>query len=144
MSFIFYIFLWAKCPSKPHCLHGLVCTNRWHQVLPVIVHHRTVTDSMARHEHITFYRKSKYSVTNCKGLRNRCHYLQHRELNIVVGKSKLPISSSLAHFSPLLDIGLSKFLPSRSIFGYSDPAPASSASQIYSPSGLRASYTTFI
>jgi hypothetical protein len=30
-----------------------------------------------------------------------------------------------AHYSPLLGIGLSNFLPSRSIFGYSLPASAS-------------------
>jgi hypothetical protein len=29
--------------------------------------------------------------------------------------------SSSAHYSPLLDIGLSNFSPSRSIFGYSHP-----------------------
>jgi hypothetical protein len=34
-------------------------------------------------------------------------------------------SSSSAHHSPLLDISLSNFSPSRSIFGYSHPAPAS-------------------
>jgi hypothetical protein len=33
-------------------------------------------------------------------------------------------SSSSAHYSPLLDMGLSNFSPSRSIFGYSHPAPA--------------------
>jgi hypothetical protein len=34
-------------------------------------------------------------------------------------------SSSPAHYSPLLDISLSNYSPSRSIFGYSHPAPAS-------------------
>jgi hypothetical protein len=33
-------------------------------------------------------------------------------------------SSSSAHYSPLLDIGLFNFSPSRSILGYSHPAPA--------------------
>jgi hypothetical protein len=33
-------------------------------------------------------------------------------------------SSSSAYYSPLLDIGLSNVSPSRSIFGYSHPAPA--------------------
>jgi hypothetical protein len=33
-------------------------------------------------------------------------------------------SSSSAHYSPLLDIFLSNVSPSRSIFGYSHPAPA--------------------
>jgi hypothetical protein len=32
--------------------------------------------------------------------------------------------------SPLLDIGLSNFSPSRSIFGYTHPAPASRPAQI--------------
>jgi hypothetical protein len=36
-------------------------------------------------------------------------------------------SSSSALYSPLLDIGLSNFSPSRSIFGYWHPAPASRA-----------------
>jgi hypothetical protein len=39
----------------------------------------------------------------------------------------------------MLDIGLSNFLPSRSIFGYSHPAPASRPAQIVTPPGLRAS-----
>jgi hypothetical protein len=34
-------------------------------------------------------------------------------------------SSASAYYSPLLDIGLSNVSPSRSIFGYSYPAPAS-------------------
>jgi hypothetical protein len=33
--------------------------------------------------------------------------------------------------------------PSRSIFGHSHPAPASRPAQIFTPPGLRASYTTF-
>jgi hypothetical protein len=49
---------------------------------------------------------------------------------------------SSAHYSPLLDIGISNFSPSRSIFGYVHPAPASRPPQIVTPSGLRASYTT--
>jgi hypothetical protein len=52
-------------------------------------------------------------------------------------------SSSSAHYSPLLDVGLSNFLPSRSIFGYSHPAPASRPAQIVTPPGVRASHTTF-
>jgi hypothetical protein len=40
-------------------------------------------------------------------------------------------------------IGLSNFSPSRSIFGYSYPAPASRPEQIVTLPGLRASYTTF-
>jgi hypothetical protein len=52
-------------------------------------------------------------------------------------------SSSSAHYSPLLGIGLSNFWPSRSIFGYAHPAPASCPAQIVTPPGLRASYTTF-
>jgi hypothetical protein len=55
----------------------------------------------------------------------------------------LSSSSSSAHHSPLLGIGLSKFSPSRSIFGHSHPAPASRPAQVVTPSGLRASYTTF-
>jgi hypothetical protein len=49
-------------------------------------------------------------------------------------------SSSSAHYSPLLDISLSNFSPSRSILGYSYPAPASRPAQIVTPPGLRASY----
>jgi hypothetical protein len=45
-------------------------------------------------------------------------------------------SSSSAHHSPLLDIGLSKFSPSRSILGYSHPAPASRPAQVVTPPGL--------
>jgi hypothetical protein len=52
-------------------------------------------------------------------------------------------SSWSAHYSPPLDIDLSNFSPSRSILGYSHPAPASRPSQIVTPPGLRASYTTF-
>jgi hypothetical protein len=48
------------------------------------------------------------------------------------------VSSSLsAYYSPLLDIGLSNLSPSRSIFGYSHPAPASRPEQIVTPPGLR-------
>jgi hypothetical protein len=50
---------------------------------------------------------------------------------------------SSAYHSPLLDIGLSNASPSRSIFGYSHPAPASRPAQTVTPPGLRASYTTF-
>jgi hypothetical protein len=42
-----------------------------------------------------------------------------------------------------LGIGLSIFSPFHSIFGYSHPAPASRPTQIVTPPGLRASYTTF-
>jgi hypothetical protein len=52
-------------------------------------------------------------------------------------------SLSSAHHSPLLDIGLSNFSLSRSILGYSHPAPASRSAQIVTPPGLKASYTTF-
>jgi hypothetical protein len=52
-------------------------------------------------------------------------------------------SSSSAHYSPLLDIGLSSFSPSDSIFGKSHPAPASRPAQIVTPPNLRASYTMF-
>jgi hypothetical protein len=52
-------------------------------------------------------------------------------------------SSSSAHDSPLLDIGLSNFSPSRSILGYSHPAPASRPAQIITPPGLRASHTSY-
>jgi hypothetical protein len=52
-------------------------------------------------------------------------------------------SSSSAHYNPLLDIGVSNLSPSRSIFGYSHPAPASRTAQIVTPPGLRTSYTTF-
>jgi hypothetical protein len=45
--------------------------------------------------------------------------------------------------SPMLDIGLSNFSPSRPILGYSHPAPTSRPAQIVTPPGLRASYTTF-
>jgi hypothetical protein len=45
---------------------------------------------------------------------------------------------SSAHCSPLLD-----YSPSRSIFGYSHPAPASRPAQIFTPPSLKASYTTF-
>jgi hypothetical protein len=52
-------------------------------------------------------------------------------------------SSSAAHYSPLLDIGLSNFSPTRSILSYSHPAPASCLAKIVTPPGLRAFYTTF-
>jgi hypothetical protein len=51
-------------------------------------------------------------------------------------------STSSVYYSSLLDIGLSNFSPSRSIFGYSHPAPASRPAQIVAQPGLRASYTT--
>jgi hypothetical protein len=38
-------------------------------------------------------------------------------------------SSASAHHSPLLDMGLSYFSPSRSIFGYSYPTPANHPAQ---------------
>jgi hypothetical protein len=47
---------------------------------------------------------------------------------------------SSAHYSPLLDIGLCNFSPSRSIFSYSHPAPACRPAQIVTPPDLRASY----
>jgi hypothetical protein len=53
-------------------------------------------------------------------------------------------SSSSAYYSPLLDIGLSNLSPSRSIFGYSHPAPASRPAQIVTPSGLKASYYVYL
>jgi hypothetical protein len=43
-------------------------------------------------------------------------------------------SSSSAHYSPLLDIGHCNLSPSRSILGYSHPAPASYSAQIVTPS----------
>jgi hypothetical protein len=49
------------------------------------------------------------------------------------------LSSSSAHYSALLGIGLSNFSPFRSISGYSHPAPASCPAQIVTPPGLRAS-----
>ncbi|PZC81774.1 hypothetical protein B5X24_HaOG212218 [Helicoverpa armigera] len=52
-------------------------------------------------------------------------------------------SSSSAYRSPLLDIGLSKCTPLRSIFGFSHPAPASRLAQVIAPPCLRTSYTTF-
>jgi hypothetical protein len=55
----------------------------------------------------------------------------------------LSSSWSSAYYSPRLDIGLSNLSPSRSIFGYSHPAPASRPAHIVTPLGLRASYTTF-
>jgi hypothetical protein len=48
-----------------------------------------------------------------------------------------PSSSSSAYYSSLLDIGLSNFPPSCSIFGYSHPAPTSRLAQIVTPSGIR-------
>jgi hypothetical protein len=53
-------------------------------------------------------------------------------------------SSSSANCSPLLNIiYFSNFSPTRSIFGYSHPAPASRSAQIVTPPGVKASYTTF-
>jgi hypothetical protein len=49
----------------------------------------------------------------------------------------------ISPLDPLLDKGFS-FSPPCSIFGYSHPAPASRPSQIVTPPGLRASYTTFM
>jgi hypothetical protein len=56
----------------------------------------------------------------------------------------IPTSSSLSscHHSTLPDIDLSNSLPSRTIFGYSHPAPASHSAQNVTPPDLRASYTT--
>jgi hypothetical protein len=68
--------------------------------------------------------------------------LPRREWSVVMYVYMLSSSSS-AHYSPLLDIGLSNLSPSRSILGYSHPAPASRPAQIVIPSGLRTSYTTF-
>jgi hypothetical protein len=45
----------------------------------------------------------------------------------------ISVSSSSAYHSPLLDIGLSNLSPSRSIFGYSHPPPASRPAQIVTP-----------
>jgi hypothetical protein len=49
-------------------------------------------------------------------------------------------SSSSAYHSPLLDIGLANVSPSRSIFDYSHPAPASRPAQIVTPPGLIGMY----
>jgi hypothetical protein len=54
----------------------------------------------------------------------------------------LSSSSSSVHYSPLLNIRLSNFSPSRSIFGYSHSAPASRHAQIVTPPALRASTFT--
>jgi hypothetical protein len=53
-------------------------------------------------------------------------------------------SSSSPHHSSLLDKGLSYCSTSRSIFGYSHPAPSSRPAQIVTPPSLRAFYTKFI
>jgi hypothetical protein len=58
-------------------------------------------------------------------------------------KLRLSSSSASAHYSPLLDIGLSNLSPSCSILGYSHPIPATRPAQIVTQPGLRASYTTF-
>jgi hypothetical protein len=63
--------------------------------------------------------------------------------NITIIPLIISSSSSSAYHSPLLDIGLSNIPPSRSIFGYLHPAPASRPAQIVTPPGLRASYATF-
>jgi hypothetical protein len=52
-------------------------------------------------------------------------------------------SLSSAHYSPLLNIGLSNLSPSRSILGYSHPAPVSRPAPIVTPPGLMASCTMF-
>jgi hypothetical protein len=54
------------------------------------------------------------------------------------------LSLSSAHYSPLLDIGLSNFSPSRSIFGYSHLAPARRPAQIVTPPSLRVFIGTLI
>jgi hypothetical protein len=64
-------------------------------------------------------------------------------LSIVIGIliSKATISHHYhQHITPT---ALSNFSPSRSIFSYSHPAPASRPAQIVTPPGLRASFTTF-
>jgi hypothetical protein len=58
--------------------------------------------------------------------------------------TKITSSSSSAHYSPLLDIGLSNCFPSHWIFDFSHPAPANRPAQIVTSPGLRVSYTTFI
>jgi hypothetical protein len=58
--------------------------------------------------------------------------------------ARLRPSSSSAHYSSQLNIGLSNFQPICSIFGYSHPAPASHPAPIVIPPDLRTSYTTFI
>jgi hypothetical protein len=58
-------------------------------------------------------------------------------------KVLLSSASTSAHYGPMLDKGLNNFSPSRSIFSYSHPTPASCPAQIVTPLGLRASYTTF-
>jgi hypothetical protein len=69
-------------------------------------------------------------------------YVNIRKLNNIEFEIEKLGSLSSTHYSPLLDIGLSNRLPSRSIFGYSHPAHASRPTQIVTPPGLR-SYTTF-
>jgi hypothetical protein len=53
-----------------------------------------------------------------------------------ISREIISSSSSLAHYSPLLDIGLCNVSPSRSIFGYSHPAPTNRPAQILTPPGL--------
>jgi hypothetical protein len=68
-----------------------------------------------------------------------CNKVGHLKLEDI----RTSTSSSSVHYSPPLDIGLSNFSLSPSLFGYSHPAPASRSAQIVSSPGLRASYTTF-
>jgi hypothetical protein len=75
-----------------------------------------------------------------------CHdvVITQHDLNSFKSTVIIPSSSlSSAHYSPLLNIGLSNCSPSRSIFGYSHPAPASRTAQMVTPPDLRASYNTF-
>jgi hypothetical protein len=62
---------------------------------------------------------------------------------IVLRKRNRLTHKDVIIISPLQDISLSNFSASRSIFGYSYPAPASRPVQIGTPPGLRATYTTF-
>jgi hypothetical protein len=68
-----------------------------------------------------------------------CHSVGHYELAALHEQA----ASNGLIISPPQSIGLSNCSPSRSIFGYAHPAPASRPAKIVTPPVLRASYTTF-
>jgi hypothetical protein len=89
----------------------------------------------------------KSKVNKCS---TRVNFLVTRSMNDVQDRRKEVWCSwqkkkeyIIISINPLQSTSLSKFSLSRSIFGYSHPAPASRPAQIVTPPGQRASYTTF-
>jgi hypothetical protein len=75
------------------------------------------------------------NLFSLKFVRTRDHTYYYSHDNRVASSRGVESSSSSssAHYSPLLDIGLSNFSPFLSIFDYSHPTPASRPAEIVTP-----------